>query len=186
MKLVVGLGNPGEKYSGTRHNIGFAVIDQVLTNNQLKLDEQKFRCDFTIWNQMGQRTVLAEPFTYMNLSGEAVLPLMAYYGIGAEDILVVYDDLDLEPGKLRLRQKGSAGGHNGVKSIIQMLGTDEFNRIKIGIGRPAPGWKVVDHVLASFTKEELPVIDEAISQASQIVEDWADGEDFLKLMNQHN
>ena len=136
MKLIVGLGNPGDKYQGTRHNVGFDVIDALARQEGLKLTDQKFRSDYTIWRVGDEKVLLVKPYTFMNLSGEAVLPLMSYYNISPDELVVVYDDLDLEPGKLRLRQSGSAGGHNGVKSIIEMLGTQDFKRVKIGIGRP--------------------------------------------------
>ena len=134
MKLIVGLGNPGDKYQGTRHNVGFDVIDALARQEGLKLTDQKFRSDYTIWRVGDEKVLLVKPYTFMNLSGEAVLPLMSYYNISPDELVVVYDDLDLEPGKLRLRQSGSAGGHNGVNSIIEMLGTQDFKRVKIGIG----------------------------------------------------
>lgn len=186
MKLVVGLGNPGDKYVGTRHNVGFEVIDRLLQDHQLSLNETKFRADYVIWHYQGEKVILTQPYTYMNLSGEAVLPLMTYYDIHFEDLLVIYDDLDMEVGKIRMRPKGSAGGHNGMKSLIQMLGTQEFQRIKLGIGRPAPGWKVVDHVLAPFTAEQRPLMEEAVAQVAGIVEEWIAGADFITLMNRYN
>lgn len=186
MKFVVGLGNPGSRYEGTKHNVGFDVLNQLTAKNQIALNEQKFTADFTIWHRSGDRVLLAQPFTYMNLSGQAVLPLMSYYGIHLDDLLVVYDDLDLSPGKIRLKQKGSAGGHNGLKNIIELLGTQEFKRLKIGIGRPEPGWKVADHVLAPFKKDQRIEIDRAIDQSVQIIEEWLDGTDFIKLMNAYN
>ncbi|MGO4937641.1 aminoacyl-tRNA hydrolase [Fundicoccus sp. Sow4_H7] len=186
MKLIIGLGNPGEKYDGTRHNIGFAVIDELLRQKQLTMTDQKYRADYTIWRNNNERIYLLKPFTYMNLSGEAVLPFMSYFGIGMKDIIVVYDDLDLAVGKIRLRQSGSAGGHNGMKSIIEMLGSDQFNRIRIGIGRPQHGWKVVDHVLAPFTKEDQVSVNSAVEQAVSALSDWADGASFISLMNQYN
>ena len=122
----------------------------------------------------------------MNLSGEAVLPLMSYYNISPDELVVVYDDLDLEPGKLRLRQSGSAGGHNGVKSIIEMLGTQDFKRVKIGIGRPQYGRKVVDHVLQRFDTDDRALIEQKIDQTTDLLRAWAKGETFVQLMNQYN
>ena len=129
---------------------------------------------------------LAITFPFMNLSGEAVLPLMSYYNISPDELVVVYDDLDLEPGKLRLRQSGSAGGHNGVKSIIEMLGTQDFKRVKIGIGRPQYGRKVVDHVLQRFDTDDRALIEQKIDQTTDLLTAWAKGETFVQLMNQYN
>lgn len=186
MKLIVGLGNPGSRYDGTRHNVGFAALDKLLAANQLSLDKNKFKADYTVWHRQGDKVILVEPYTYMNLSGEAVLPLMAYYGIHQDDLLVIYDDLDLEVGKIRLRQKGSAGGHNGMKSIIHLLGSQDFKRLKIGIGRPDPGYKVVDHVLAPFKPDQRQAINQATDKAVEIVEAWLDGQDFIAIMNKYN
>ena len=174
MKLIVGLGNPGDKYQGTRHNVGFDVIDALARQEGLKLTDQKFRADFTIWRVGDEKVLLVKPYTFMNLSGEAVLPLMSYYNISSDELVVVYDDLDLEPGKLRLRQSGSAGGHNGVKSIIEMLGTQDFKR------------KVVDHVLQRFDTDDRALIEQKIDQTTDLLRAWAKGETFVQLMNQYN
>ena len=186
MKLIVGLGNPGDKYQGTRHNVGFDVIDALARQEGLKLTDQKFRSDYTIWRVGDEKVLLVKPYTFMNLSGEAVLPLMSYYNISPDELVVVYDDLDLEPGKLRLRQSGSAGGHNGVKSIIEMLGTQDFKRVKIGIGRPQYGRKVVDHVLERFDTDDRALIEQKIDQTTGLLRAWAKGETFVQLMNQYN
>ena len=122
----------------------------------------------------------------MNLSGQAVRPLMNYFKIGIEDIVVLYDDMDLPVGKIRLRQKGSAGGHNGIKSIISCLGSDQFNRIKIGVGRPAPGRSVVNHVLANFEKEEQEEILSSVSKSVEALRDWIKGDNFIQTMNRYN
>ena len=186
MKLFVGLGNPGAKYDGTRHNVGFDVIDQLLKANQLSMTHQKFQADYEIWHHLSDKILLVKPYTYMNNSGQAVLQLMSYYGVGMDDLVVVYDDMDLDPGRIRLRQKGSSGGHNGMKSIIQLLGSDQFNRIRVGVGRPHPGWKVVDHVLAPFDQEERIFVNQAVNQASQALEAYAQSDDFLQVMNSYN
>ncbi|MGX7074791.1 aminoacyl-tRNA hydrolase [Globicatella sanguinis] len=186
MKLIIGLGNPGNKYDGTRHNIGFDVVDRFLDKHSLSMTDQKFRADYTSWHHNGERIYFMKPYTYMNLSGEAVLPLMSYFGIGMEDILVIYDDLDLEPGRIRLRRNGSSGGHNGMKSIIEMLGSQEFNRIKVGIGRPSGGWKVVDHVLAPFSPEDRVTIDATIDRVVEAIEHWIEHDDFSATMNIYN
>lgn len=186
MKLVIGLGNPGEKYKGTRHNIGFITVDEMAYQEHLTFDKALFDATFVQTTVNGEKVILMKPLTYMNLSGEAVRPLMNYYKIAVEDIVVIYDDMDLPVGKIRLRQKGSAGGHNGVKSIISCLGTDQFNRIKVGVGRPAPGRSVVNHVLARFEKEEQEDMIQAVSKSVDAVRDWIEQGDFIKTMNRYN
>ncbi len=186
MKIIVGLGNPGRQYEGTRHNIGFDVIDKLMAQENLQMTDNKFKADFTKWYHNYETIILVKPFTYMNLSGEALLPMATYFGVAMDDIVVVYDDLDLEPGKLRLKTKGSAGGHNGMKNIIHLFGSQEIKRLKIGIGRPAPGWKVVDHVLAPFNKTDRQDIDSAVNQAVEILTEWVSGATFLELMNKYN
>lgn len=186
MKMIVGLGNPGHKYEGSKHNIGFATIDYILDQLNIEMTDQKFQADYTIYHNDSKKVLFVKPFTYMNLSGEAVLPLMSYYGIGMDDLLIIYDDLDLDIGKLRLREKGGSGGHNGLKSINQMLGSQEYKRIRIGIGRPDPGWNVVDHVLAPFKKVDVSVINEAIDTASRATIDWIQGKPFIDVMSQYN
>lgn len=151
MKCIVGLGNIGKRFELTRHNIGFEVVDYILEKNNFSLDKQKFKGAYTIERMNGDKVLFIEPMTMMNLSGEAVAPIMDYYNVNPEDLIVLYDDLDLEQGQVRLRQKGSAGGHNGMKSIIKMLGTDQFKRIRIGVGRPTNGMTVPDYVLQRFS-----------------------------------
>lgn len=185
MKLVVGLGNPGKKYDRTRHNVGFEVIDKCQERLKIELNQSKFKGAFGFTRVGSEKVFLLKPLTYMNLSGEAIAPLMNYFKIDKEDLLVVYDDLDLPPGKIRLRQKGSHGGHNGIRSIIQQLGTDQFNRIRIGIGRPDPGIAVPDYVLGSFAPNDRQNIDESVERASKAVEAWVE-KDFLKVMNDFN
>ena len=186
MKLIVGLGNPGEQYSKTRHNIGFSVIDQILSDNQLMMDKQKFNADYTIWRLAEDKVFLVKPYTYMNNSGEAVLPLMSYFNVSADDLCVVYDDMDLALGRLRLRTKGSAGGHNGMKNMINLLGTSEFKRIRIGIGHPEGPYKVVDHVLSAFTPSEQLLVDQSVDKAAQAIDDWVKGASFEEVMKEYN
>lgn len=186
MRLLAGLGNPGNKYDGTRHNIGFDIIDSFLSRHNLEMTDQIFRADYTIYHHNGEKILIMKPFTYMNLSGEAILPMMSYFGIGMDDILIIHDDLDLEVGRLRLRQKGSSGGQRGMQSIIDLLGSNEFKRMKVGIGRPAPGWKVVDHVLAPFRREEQEAITQGIHRATDVLDDWAKGQTFEQLMQKYN
>lgn len=186
MKLIVGLGNPGNRYEQTRHNAGFMVVDRLMDRNGLQLNEQKFEADYRVWHHSNEKVLIAKPYTYMNNSGGAVLSLMSYYGVALEDLLVIYDEMDLDPGRIRLRLRGSAGGHNGMKSIIHLIGTDDFKRIRIGIGRPQPGWKVVDHVLAPFDKQSQLLVDQAVDQASMAIEKWLGGNRFEEIMNQFN
>ncbi|HAR6367963.1 TPA: aminoacyl-tRNA hydrolase [Staphylococcus pseudintermedius] len=186
MKCIVGLGNIGKKYEYTRHNIGFEVIDHLLDRHQIKLDKQKFRGAYTIERINGEKVMLIEPLALMNLSGEAVAPLMDYYDVEVDDLLVLYDDLDLAQGHVRLRQKGSAGGHNGMKSIIQMLGTSDFKRIRIGIDRPSNGMAVKDYVLQRFSTNEMKVMDTVIQHVADAVEAFIGNEKFENVMNRYN
>lgn len=185
MKLIIGLGNPGEKYVNTRHNIGFQVVDQCSTRLGIDLNLQKFKSVYGYKIIDGTKVFLLKPLTYMNLSGEAVRPFMDYFKIRIEDIVVVYDDLDLPPGKIRLRQKGGHGGHNGIKSLIAQLGTDKFKRIRVGIGRPPEGILVPNYVLGNFLEIEKPLVYEAITNSTDASEAWLK-ESFLKVMNQYN
>lgn len=185
MKCIVGLGNPGPKYVKTRHNIGFMVIDELLKRHHLTLDKEKFQGLYTMQQINGEKIVLLKPLTYMNLSGEAVRPLMDYYDISLEDLVVIYDDLDLEPGKVRLRQKGGHGGHNGIRSLIDQLGTKEFKRIRLGIGRPSVPMPVPNYVLGSFQEDEKELISESILHAADACEAWLD-KSYLEVMNQFN
>lgn len=185
MKLIVGLGNPGREYELTRHNIGFMAIDELAKRWNISLNEQKFKGVFGAGFVNGEKVILLKPLTYMNLSGESIRPLMDYYKIDVEDFVVLYDDLDIPVGKLRLRMKGSAGGHNGVKSTISHLGTQEFQRIRMGIGRPKNGMKVVDYVLGRFTSEEIPDVNHSIEKAADACEEWLN-KPFLQIMNTFN
>ena len=185
VKLIIGLGNPGKPYEHTRHNIGFDVIDELANRWNAPLNQSKFNGMYASVHRPEGKVILLKPLTYMNLSGESVRPLMDYFDIDIEDIIVIYDDLDLETGKLRLRAKGSAGGHNGIKSLIQHLGTQEFNRIRVGVNRPPAGMKVADYVLSKFSKDDQPVVTEAIGKSCDAVE-TALKKPFLEVMNQFN
>lgn len=185
MKLIVGLGNPGREYELTRHNIGFMAIDELAKRWNISLNEQKFKGVFGAGFVNGEKVILLKPLTYMNLSGESIRPLMDYYKIDVENFVVMYDDLDIPVGKLRLRMKGSAGGHNGVKSTISHLGTQEFQRIRMGIDRPKNGMKVVDYVLGRFTSEEIPDVNHSIEKAADACEEWLN-KPFLQIMNTFN
>jgi PTH1 family peptidyl-tRNA hydrolase len=162
MKLIVGLGNPGNEYNKTRHNLGFLVLDKYLEENNLKFDKDKFESIYTIDRIGEDRVIFQQPMTFMNLSGTAVKQLSDFYKIKPEDILIVYDDKDLPVGDIRVRTKGSAGGHNGIKSIINQLGTENFGRLRIGIGSN-PKINTADYVLGKFSKEDQEIIDNKMS-----------------------
>ncbi len=170
MKIIAGLGNPGREYAGTRHNIGFSVIEQLADQYNISMTEKKHKAVYGRGRIEGEKVILLEPQTYMNLSGESILDAVQYYKLDPEqDLLVIYDDIDLEAGRLRIRAKGSAGGHNGVKNIIANLGTQIFPRIRVGVGAKPKGWDLVDHVLGRFSREEVPLIEEGKKAACQAV-----------------
>jgi peptidyl-tRNA hydrolase, PTH1 family len=185
VKLIIGLGNPGARFDGTRHNIGFEVIDKLSESLNIPMQQAKFKGMYGSNLVDGEKIYLLKPLTYMNLSGECVGPFMDYFQIPVDDILVVYDDLDTVPGKLRLRTKGSAGGHNGIKSLIAHLGTQEFKRIRFGIGRPTNQQPVPDYVLNRFSKEEQPDIEHGIERSVKACKAFMDTT-FDKVMNQYN
>ncbi|MBU8908431.1 aminoacyl-tRNA hydrolase [Desertibacillus haloalkaliphilus] len=185
MKLIVGLGNPGKKYEGTRHNVGFSVIDQCAKDLMIDIDQSKFKGVYGYKTIEGEKVFLLKPLTYMNLSGESIRPLMDFYKIDINDLLVVYDDLDLPVGKIRLRQKGGHGGHNGIRSIISHLGTNEFKRIRVGVDRPTADDTVINHVLSTFRPDERDGIAEAVEQSAKACEAWVTN-DFLQVMNEFN
>ena len=165
MFLIVGLGNPGSQYEDTRHNIGFKVIDNIAKEYNIEINRQKFKgmCGEGFIN--GEKVILLKPTTYMNLSGESIREAIDFYKLSNEDILVIYDDISLDVGRLRIRDKGSAGGHNGIKSIIAHLGTDIFPRIKVGVGQP--NVDLVHYVLGKFSKEEMEVLSESIDASTK-------------------
>lgn len=169
--LIVGLGNVGEKYDGTRHNVGFAVLDELAERAGVPVQRLKFRALTNTARVGGVQVLLMKPVTYMNLSGEAVGPAADFYKIPPERVLVLSDDVALPVGKLRLRRSGSAGGHNGLKNIIQHLGTDQFPRLKIGVGeKPHPDYDMADWVLGKFSGEDRKVIQAAAERAADAVE----------------
>ena len=170
MKLIVGLGNPGKQYAYTRHNVGFMVIDYLADKMGIKVDKIKFKSILGQGFCGAEKVVLAKPQTYMNLSGEAVLDLAQWYKLAPEDILVIFDDMDLPVGNLRLRMKGGAGGHNGMKSIIYLLQSEDFPRLRLGIGRPENEMmESVDFVLSKFSDEEAKIMTEAIKGVADAV-----------------
>ena len=170
MYIIVGLGNPTKEYKNTRHNIGFDVIDTIAKENNIDVITRKFKALIGKGVVAGQKVVLAKPLTYMNLSGESVRELVDYYKISVEDeLIVLFDDVSLDVGQIRIRKKGSAGGHNGVKSIIAHVNTQEFKRIKIGVGEKPKAFDLADYVLGHFSKEEREIMDESALKAEKAV-----------------
>ena len=170
MKLVAGLGNPGRDYAGTRHNIGFGVIARISDKYNIPLTGKEHKAICGKGMIGGEKVILAQPQTFMNLSGECVRSLVDYYKLESEDIIIAYDDIGLEVGQLRIRSKGSAGGHNGIKNIISHLGTNEFPRVKVGVGGKPEGGDLVRHVLGRFSREDEKVIGEVLDVAVEAVE----------------
>ena len=185
MKLIVGLGNPGPQYRDTRHNIGFAVVDLLARRSGLTFGGGPTGALIARVRQPGEGALLAKPLTYMNLSGAAVADLSRYFRVAIPDVIIVADDVNLPLGKLRARARGSDGGHHGLRSIIERLGTSEFARLRIGVGRGDPRRDLADHVLARFDADEQGEVDSAIGRAADAVEMFVtDG--IEKVMNQIN
>ncbi|MCL6473144.1 MAG: aminoacyl-tRNA hydrolase [Firmicutes bacterium] len=170
MYLVVGLGNPGAEYESTRHNVGFMVIEHIAQAHRVKLGTKSHAARWGQGELAGKTVILAEPMTYMNESGVAVKSLLKDKGIPVDHLIVVYDDLDLEPGRIRVRANGGSGGHKGIKSIISQIGTEQFIRVRVGIGRPPGRQDPADYVLSPFTKNQREEINFAIAKASDAVE----------------
>ena len=184
--LIVGLGNPGQKYEHTRHNMGFLTVDLLAEQLNVKLNKVKFKSAYNIVRFGGQKCLVMKPQTYMNLSGESIRSLVEYYKIDPEEeLLVIYDDISLEVGQLRIRRKGSAGGHNGIKNIIAMTGTQNFMRIKVGVGEKPKGWDLADYVLGHFSTEDRAKVEEAIGHAMDATVLMMQGE-VDKAMNDYN
>lgn len=170
MYIIVGLGNPTKEYDNTRHNIGFAAIDMLADKYGINVTEVKHKALLGKGVINGSKVILVKPMTYMNLSGEAVRAVIDYYKVDeAEELLVIYDDISLDVGQLRVRKKGSAGGHNGIKNIIAHLGHDTFKRIKIGVGEKPKGYDLADYVLGHFSKEDLTVLKEGMERVDGAV-----------------
>lgn len=165
MYLIVGLGNPEEEYSKTRHNMGFNVVNKIAKEYNIELNKNKFQGLYESGIIEGEKVILIKPQTYMNLSGNCVKEVSDFYKIESENILVIYDDMDIEAGKIKLRKKGSAGGHNGMKSIIQMLGTEEFPRIRVGIGRPKHNGDEINYVVGAIPEDEIPRLKDGTEKA---------------------
>jgi len=169
-RLIVGLGNPENDYKGTRHNVGFEVLNKLAYDNKINIDKAKFRAHIGEGVICGARVMLAKPQTYMNLSGESVREILAYYKLTPRELIVVYDDTDIPVGGVRIRERGSAGGHNGMKSVIYQLDTDEFLRVRVGIGQKPPRYDLADYVLSRFKPDEQEPIIQGITRAGDAVE----------------
>ena len=185
MKLVVGLGNPGSRYAGTRHNVGFETLDLLAKRHGAEWAAAPRGAEALIANWRMGGAIFAKPLTFMNLSGAAVVPLMQFYKIELADLLVIVDEVQLETGRIRIRPSGSAGGHNGLKSIIGSLGTDAFPRLRIGVGRGDSRRNMADHVLAKFDADERSVIEDAIVRAADASEAFI-AEGVQAAMNRFN
>lgn len=186
MFIIAGLGNPTKEYEGARHNVGFDVIDRLSEKYNISVDTKKHRALIGKGMIAGQKVILAKPQTYMNLSGESIRSLLDYYKVDEEhELLVIYDDVSLGVGQLRIRAKGSAGGHNGIKNIIAHLGGQVFPRIKIGVGEKPPKYDLADYVLGHFSKAEKILMDEGYDNAVRAVEMIVSG-DIEGAMNEYN
>ena len=167
--LIVGLGNPGTDYAATRHNIGFVVVDKLAAQAGITLNKRKYNCVYGSGRLAGFQVLLAQPMAYMNRSGPPVQQLAAYYRISDQDLLVVHDDIDLVFGRIKIKEKGGHGGHNGIKSLINAFGNGDFTRVRIGVGRPEQGRDAANHVLGRFNKDERAALDLIVDQAQDAV-----------------
>ena len=171
MFLIAGLGNPGRQYEKTRHNMGFDTIDELIERHRIPQGGIAHKAMYGKGMIAGEKVLAVKPLTYMNLSGEAIREYVNYYKMDPEtELIVIYDDIDLDPGQIRIRKKGSAGGHNGIKSIIAQIGTQNFYRVKVGVGAKPKGWDLADYVLGRFSSEERELVDKAICDAADAVE----------------
>jgi PTH1 family peptidyl-tRNA hydrolase len=185
MKLIVGLGNPGRRYEGTRHNVGFDVVDQLAKEHHADWESAPRGIEALVARWRAADVVLSKPLTFMNLSGGAIVGLRQFYKVELADLLVVVDDVNLELGRLRTRSTGSAGGHNGLKSAIEQLGTEEFARMRIGVGRGDTRRDLADHVLAKFDRDEREDVEAAVARAAEAVELFV-AEGIGPVMNRYN
>lgn len=183
MYLIVGLGNPGAEYRNTRHNIGFNAIDYLGEKYNIEINRKKFKGEYGEGRISGEKVILLKPTTYMNLSGESIREIVDFYKISNEQVIVIYDDISLEVGRVRIRGKGSAGGHNGIKSIVAHLNSDVFPRIKIGVGQPKGD--LVSHVLGKFSQEEMEKLQKVIEVSALATEEIIKN-DEVEAMNKYN
>ena len=186
MYIIAGLGNPDKQYEGTRHNVGFDVIDKLADKYNISVDTKKHRAYIGKGVINGQKVILAKPQTYMNLSGESIISLTDYYKVDTDtEVIIIHDDISLGVGQLRIRKKGSAGGHNGIKNIIAHLGSQVFPRIKVGVGEKPPRMDLADYVLGHFTKTEKESMEEAYEDACKAIE-YILADDIDQAMNEFN
>ena len=186
MYIIAGLGNPDQKYQNTRHNIGFDVIDALAEKYNINMNERKHKAICGRGLVAGTKTLLVKPQTYMNASGDSIAEILKFYKLDAkENLIVIFDDINLAPGQIRIRKKGSAGGHNGVKSIIARCGLSDFSRIKVGVGGKPDGWELADHVLGRFSRAERELVEVAIQDACLAAEYMLHGETD-RAMNEFN
>lgn len=186
MFIIAGLGNPKKEYDNTRHNIGFQMVDYLADKYHISVMDVKHKALVGKGMINGHKVILVKPITFMNLSGESIKPIADYYKIDlSTELIIVSDDISLPPGQIRIRKRGSAGGHNGLKNIIQQLGSEEFQRIRIGVGEKPKGYDLADYVLGHFSKEEQPFMKEGIEKAINAAEMMLDGE-IDRAMNEFN
>lgn len=185
--MIVGLGNPGERYAATKHNMGFMALDILAQRVGVSFSMDKtFQAEIAEFFQNGEKIFLVKPQTFMNESGRAVKPLLTYFNIDLSDLLVLVDDMDSVVGRVRFRKKGSSGGQRGIKSLIIHLGTEDWKRLKIGIGRPKAGWTVVNHVLSQFDEGEIEEARQGLQKSVDAVEYYIQTADFEKTMSKYN
>ena len=185
MKIVVGLGNPGREYDGTRHNVGFEVLALIARRFNAGRPRAKFKAEVVELSIKNQKTILLSPLTFMNLSGQSVRAAVDFYKLPLNDVLVICDDINLDVARLRFRPSGSAGGQNGLKNIIQQLGSQDFGRLRVGVGKTPPNWNAADFVLGKFGAEERSEMDLGISRAANAIEAWIE-HGIEVAMNQFN
>lgn len=185
MYVIIGLGNPGRKYDYTRHNVGFDVIDYLSKKHDIAVDRLKHKALVGQGRIHGQKVMLVKPQTFMNLSGQSLVDIVAYYKSEEHKVIVIYDDIDTAVGKIRIRKKGSGGSHNGMKNIIYLWKKQDFPRVRIGIGQPKAGYDLADYVLGRFSKEEVAVMTEVIVRSADAIEDWI-AHDIDYTMNKYN
>ena len=171
MYLIVGLGNPEKEYGNTRHNMGFDTINEIAKNNNIDINKNKFKGLYETANIQNKKVILLKPQTYMNLSGESVREIVDFYNIEPQNIIVIYDDIDIEKGHIKIRKKGGAGSHNGMKSVVQELGTTDFARIRVGIGQPEFKSDMINYVIGKVPKEEQEILNQGVKKAAEAVEE---------------
>ena len=171
MYLIVGLGNPGKEYENTRHNMGFKVLNKLSKKWKKPITKSKFNGKYGTGIIENEKVILLEPQTYMNLSGEAIKPMLDFYKVDYSNLLVIYDDIDVEPGKVKIRTKGGPGTHNGMKSVVKEIGTEEFPRIRVGIGQPIIKLAMIDYVIGYVPEKELTILEEGIEKAEKAIEE---------------